>query len=256
MVLISFSSFATNVARGIYADSADGLKQCLEDVSNGSAVGYTPTLKNPITSTDFEIKKVGAGGACLTKARVTGDGGKGLQVATVAVAEGFGYGVLEKNGSVVEYRMKACSNHFGGIFVPKAKVAEKQPEATPAPAPVAQPSVVQNTTVIAIVETPSAPAVTTPPASECKDCTPNRKTEEGKGGWCRLEAGKPACNFEWKVLSTQNQIKDCGCQAFIPETKQIIGFLDAMPGSPRCRQQKRMWAKALGREYNNSRPPQ
>lgn len=255
IALISFSSFATNVEKGIYADDDDGVKQCLADLSAGTAVGYTPTLHNPIVSKKFEIKKVGPGGACLTQARVTGDDGKGMQVATVSVAEGFGVGVLKKDGKVIESRMETCSNLYENILFPKAKVAEKQPEATQVSAPATQVVVVQE---VKVEQQTTTPATTPSSVEECKDCTPLRKTEEGKGGWCRVDSGrtKLECNFEWKVLQTQDQVRNCGCQVFVPSTKQTVGFLDAQPGSARCLQQKKLWAKALGITYNDSRPPQ
>ncbi len=162
MFAFSFSSFATNVAKGIYSNDADGIRQCLADLSAGTAVGYMPTLDSPITSKRFEIKKVGSGGACLIKARVTGDDGKGTQVATVSVTEGFEYGVFGK-----ELRMKVCSNQFGNILFPKAKVAEKQPEPAPVPVASAAPATQVNVVQVVNVEQPSpAPA----PASSTNSC--------------------------------------------------------------------------------------
>jgi len=165
IALVSFSALATNVAKGIYSNNEEGVKQCLADLSAGTAVGYIPTLHNPIVSKKFEIKKIGTGGACLTKARVTGDDGKGMQVATVSVAEGFGVGELKKNGVVIESRMETCSNLYENILFPKVKVAERPPETTPAPEPAAQPSVVQNTTVIVVVQPAQPTATVTAPAT-------------------------------------------------------------------------------------------
>lgn len=95
---------------------------------------------------------------------------------------------------------------------------------------------------------------------DCTDCTPLRKTEVGKGGNCRFAVpgnrSSIECNFVWRVLKTQDQIANCGCQLIVPSTKQIIGFMDAMPGSPRCLQQKKIWTEALGLRYDDNRPPQ
>lgn len=159
LILVTGLSFAANPAKGIYADTAEGLKQCLSDRADGKAVDYVPTLDNPIVSKKFDIKKVGQNGACLTKARVTGDDGKGMQVATVSVSPAFEYGIMEKNGTVVEYRMKACSNHFDSIHFPAAKVVEKKHEPTPVPPPVK------------VAEPAPVPVVVQPaPAATCTTC--------------------------------------------------------------------------------------
>lgn len=256
MVLVSFSSFATNVAKGIYENNTAGLKKCWEDAVQGKAVGYEPTTKNQLTSTDFEKKTVGKGGACLTGAYVREDKGSKVYVGTVFVSEGFEYGEQTK-GKVTAYRMVKCSNPFQGIYFPTVKLSERQSEpaqATTQP-PASQVIVVQE---VKVEQQAPTPTVAPTPAVECKDCTPNRKTEVGEGGWCRVDSGrvKLDCNFEWKVLHTQDQVRNCGCQVFISSTNQIVGFMDAMPGSPRCRQQKKFWTEALGLVYNDSRPPQ
>ncbi len=91
------------------------------------------------------------------------------------------------------------------------------------------------------------------------NCAPLRKTEEGANGNCRIKAGTvrvPECNFPWKVLHTQDDIVDCGCQILIPTPRQIVGFPDAQPGSPRCLQQKKLWTQVQGIHYSDTRQVQ
>lgn len=115
-----------------------------------------------------------------------------------------------------------------------------------------------------ITQAPQVPVYTPPtfpqqaaqPSCSSGDCAPPRKTEAGRNGECRIKVGTnriPECNFPWKVLRTQDAIQNCGCQILVPNPRQIIGFPDAMPGSPRCLQQKKLWAEIQGLRYSDTR---
>ena len=261
-----------NRALGIYLNSQEGLKACLEDLKTGKVFGYyQPKTKNPLTDSSYEVKTVGKGGACLTQATVAEETGGKAFLGTVAVKEGFKYGQKQNI-----YRMFECSNAFSGIFTPSVQTATQlpAPQSAPAPqavaAPVETPAIRQrvdvdvdvNVNVHVNVEatqkssaTPAAPASQVCP--EGKNCTPRRNPNAGVGEDCRFKQpgnrNSIECNFPWKVLRTQDQIANCGCQLLVPEPRQIVGFPDAQPGSPRCAEQKKMWADTLGLKYSSTR---
>ena len=238
-LMVSFPSFAT---------ASPDFTACKKAVELGKASWYEPSFVAKVTKVgkNEEVRALEA--PMCVYMHVVG-GWKVVPLNT-------GTKLVFPKGENQPLRHATCNNDTRG-----AEYVGSVPTPTPtpalAPAPVAQPVVVVQQ--VLVVEQP-APAVTPVPtptvtASDCKDCTPNRKTEEGVGGKCELRSGRPFCNFEWKVLRTQDQQQNCGCQIKVSTTGQVIGFLDAMPGSPRCLQQKNLWANALGFIYDNSRPP-
>lgn len=234
MVILSFSSFASN---------SPDFTACKKAVELRKASWYEPSFVAKVTKVgkDEEVRAIEA--PMCVYMHVVG-GWKVVPLNT-------GTKLVFPKGENQPVRHASCNNETKG-----AEYVGSVPTPTTAPAP-QQIIVVQAVKVEQPAPTPT-PTATAAPATECKDCTPLRKTEEGTGGWCRVGSGrtKLECNFAWKVLHTQDQVRNCGCQVFIPSTKQIVGFMDAMPGSARCLQQKNIWAKALRITYNDSRPPQ
>jgi hypothetical protein len=150
----------------------------------------------------------------------------------------------------------AASAPATGAVVVQTTILCRQPDGTSVSAKIESgvatcPTITVNTPVL--VAPPVASAASAP--ATCKDCTPPRNQTAGTGGLCRIKAGTdrvPECNFPWKVLRTQDQVESCGCQILVPTPRQIIGFPDAAPGSPRCEQQKKLWTEVQGLVYSSA----
>lgn len=267
LALLASSLFAANSSNGVYADDQVGMIQCLADAAAGKAVGYVPVTDSEFKDKAFVQKRIGKGGACLSGAYVHEDRSGGAPTGTVFVPEGFLYAEKVDSKGLTLYRMVKCSNPFRGIVVPTFAAAPTTTSSVAVTAtattaiPTATVAVGSATNVAAVVvnnnvnvgAAPAAASATcaTPP------CAPRRKTEAGDGGWCKVANGKLGCNFEWKVLRTQDQVQNCGCQVRIPAfnntPEQIVGFMDAEPGSKRCLQQKELFANAVGGRYTDKR---
>ncbi len=120
VALVALPSVAENLEKGIYADTIAGQMKCLADVAAGKAKWYKPSLDQPVTSPAFTKRTVAERGACLVRARVTGDDGNASQIATVAVPAGFAYAELISGGKTIEMRMAACNNLFKEVLYPPA----------------------------------------------------------------------------------------------------------------------------------------
>lgn len=267
LALLASSLFAANPSNGVYADDQVGMTQCLADAAAGKAVGYVPVTDSEFKDKAFVQKRIGKGGACLSGAYVHEDRSGGAPTGTVFVQEGFLYAEKVDSKGFTLYRMVKCSNPFRGIVVPTlaaaaapattSSVAVTSTTATPtatvavgsATNAAAAAVVVNNNVNVGAAPAAASATCATPP------CTPRRKTEPGEGGWCKVTNGKLGCNFEWRVLRTQDQLQNCGCQVRIPAfnktPEQIVGFMYAEPGSKRCLQQKKIFADAIGVTYSD-----